>query len=342
MVGEKYVLPKGQARFIALNDEDNGNNDTPTCAFGPTYPRPWFGEFVQLPTDAQPRLYTWGGYDPPNGLNPGFIDNFWQGAFWRPVRSNTTNYTGFYYQGDDPPIVGCVNPQDRYIIDDPNGTSANATCNFRLFTKGEGRPLVNGDWLDCMILFNPDGSATMGDWMSMRHQYGADGSDSPGYNFWNDSQNHNIWKLSPGDMCNFVGVNNAWDIWYAGIPYNNRYEASDYSDVTGMYYITIGSDVPDDTVNFPSANAALASMLPLYRVGVSRLGDVKVLKVSTVMPAGKTLDTRWQGSIWTNGWIGYQGYWNNLALSASGKQLMPSEDIVTGDMMANHQWWFNP
>jgi hypothetical protein len=337
-IGEKITLPKGQVRFLALMDEDNGNNWTPYSKFGPTYPRPWFGVFTKGPGDAQPRYYAWGGYD------PGFSD-FWQGIYWRPVRPASVNYSGFYYQGNDGPIVGCTNPADRKIIDDPAGTSATAQKNFTLLAKGEGRPLVNGDWLDCVIYFNPDGTATMGDWMRMRHEYGQTGNDNPvtapWSSYWNDTVNHNLTDLGPGDMCNYINV---WDYAYAGIPYNNRSEASSYADVTGTYWFTLGSDAKDDTVKFASAKAALTAMLPAYRVGVTRLGEVKVMNVGSHLRAGQTFNTKWQGdTVWSaNYCIGLSGYWNNLALNAAGQRLNPVEDAVTPEMMANRQWWLEP
>ena len=342
-IGEKYVLPQGQARFIALTDEDNGNNWTPYSRFGPTYPRPWFGDFIKEPWDSNPRFYAWGGYD--SGSN--FLDNFGSNIYWRALRPSV-NYTGFYYQGDDSTIVGCVNPNDRYIVNnpgstiaitDPKGATSQPGETFALFTQGQGRPLINGNWLDCVILFNPDGTASMTDWMSMRHQYGNSGEDQNSGAYWNDTQNKNLTQLGPGDMCNYESP---WCSYYAAVPYNNRFEASNYSNVTGTYYITIGGDAPNDTVQFPTAQAALDSMLPLYRVSVSKLGEVKVVKVQTKQPANVTLDPKWKSSVWTTGDLGFNGYYNNLALSAAGEQLMPAEDFVTPTMMTNQQWWIDP
>jgi prepilin-type N-terminal cleavage/methylation domain-containing protein len=335
-IGEKYYLPKGQARFVALLDQDNGDNNTPGARFYTTYPRPWFGDFVKGPGDAKPRLYCWGGYD------PGFIDsNPGGGQISRP---SSVNYSGFYYQGDDPPIVGCVNPRDRYIIDRPGGTDTVLDAQgsmkvtgegYQLFAQGQTRPLVNGNWLDCVVLFNPDGTATMADWMGMRHQYGKSGDasiyDTP--NYWNDNWNFNLMQLGPGDMCNYSRGSG---------PYDSRYEVSSYASVTGTHYFTIGKDMPDDTVQYPSAQAALNALMPLYRVGVSKLGEITVQKVTTTLPSNKTLDSKWAAPIWSNYNIGYIGYWDNVALSATGQRLVPTESVVTAQMMASQQWWMNP
>ncbi len=338
-VGPKFRLPRGQARFIALTDEDDGNYNKPSAAFGPTYPRPWFGEFVRATGDAAPRLYAWGGYECGNR-------NFCYGRAGNPA----CNYSGFYFQGDDPPISGCVNPANRFIIDSPGttvqvndplgATAVQGKEDFALFTQGQVRPLINGDWLDCVILFNPDGTASMNDWMSMRHQYGqtgfsSNGNSPMGWWRWNDWA-MNLAQLGPGDMCNFSGLSDL------AIPYNTRYEASNYEEVTGMYYITIGADAIDDTVSFADAGTALASMMPLYRVGVSRLGEIMVVKVRTAIPDGVALDAKWQQDCWSSPAIGDTGYWNNLALSQTGQQLMPAEDFVTTGMMECRQWWIDP
>ncbi len=338
-VGPKYYLPKGAVRFIALTDEDNGNFSNPADAFAPTYPRPWFGEFLQASGDSAPRLYTWGGYEANDG-----------NCIGARAGNPACNWSGFYYQGDDAPILGCLNPANRFIMDNPGTTiqlsdplgvnSLPGQEDFALFTKGQVRPLVNGDWLDYVILFNPDGTASMNNWMSMRHQYGLTGNSSSGNSpigwwWWND-QGLLLPQLGPGDMCNFNRFSDP------DLPYNSGYEASNYVDLTGMLYITLGADALDDTVQFPSPQTALESMLPLYRVGVSRFGEVKVSKVSTAQPAGVSLDGKWQGGVWSTPGIGYLGYWNNQALSENGQRLMPAEDFVTASMMQNQQWWIDP
>jgi len=341
-IGEKYYLPKGKVRFLALLDEDNGNNYNPSAAFGPTYPRPWFGDFLPSPADGTLRLFAWGGYDQMQAFND-------VGQAYEPARQTGVNYSGFYYQGDDPPIIGCENPRDRFLVNnptysvppsggDPQGATSVSGESFQLFSKGQVRRLVNGDWLDCVILFNPDGTATMGDWMGMRHQYGYSGNAGPWDcpNYYTDNtpgQPNLIMQLSCGDMCNY---------YRSGAPYNNRYENSSYANVTGTYYFTLAKDAPDDTVAFPDAQAALTSMWPIYRVGVSKLGEITVIKVTSQMPVGKSLDAKWAGATWNTAPVGYSGYYNNLALSSTGTQLMPTENVVTTQMMTNQQWWFDP
>jgi type II secretory pathway pseudopilin PulG len=360
MVGPRYHLPKGKVRFIALTDEDNGNYWTPYSSFAPSYPRPWFGDFLQLSGDAKPRLYAWGGYE---AGNPNFLDTQASGATWR-VKRPTVNFSGFYYQGDDnQPITGCQNPFDRYIVDelnaagqvdtalisDPGARNSVAGEDYRMFAQGEVRPLVNADWLDYVILFGPDGTASTQEWMSMRHAYGVSGSTYGCHGQWEDFQKHNLMQLGPGDMCNqeictLLNTNQSfYNNLYYQIPYNTRYEASSYTQVTGMLYVTLGADAADDTVTFPSAQAALASMMPMYRVGVSKLGEVQVFRVGQALPAGATLDSKWAGATWQSPQIGRNGYWNNIALNpATGQQCLPAEDFVTAGMMENQQWWLDP
>ncbi len=340
-IGEKHVLPKGEVRFLALADEDNGNNRGPSFHFGLTYPRPWFGEFIQSQGDTKPRLYSWGGYD------PGMLDfpqNF-AGYSWNyaarisPVTNQVINYSGFYYEGDDGPITGCCNPRDRLIANSPGwASSPTSPLTYKLFAQGAPRPLINGDWLDCVILFFPDGTAKMDTWMNLRHMYGNTAHESKDYSFYNDYDNNNLIQIGPGDMCNFIST---WEVNQVPVPPNNQNEASSFEARTGTWYFTLGPDMPDDTVAFPSAQACLQAMMPLYRVGVTKAGEIKLVEVHTVQPPGTVLDSTWQGSYWENQSSGYIGYYNNL-LSVPAGPCMPAEDFVTAGMLENRQWWIDP
>ncbi len=325
------------ASYISLTDEDNGNFWSNWSGFDLTYPRPWFGNFVKRPGDSAPRLYAWGGYD------AGFKDSDGPlGVYWR--ASSPRNPSGFYYEGSDGPVTGCVNPKTRPIMDDPTGSGAItakggiANCvTYNLFTEGQSRPLVNGDWMDCLLIFMPDGSCMRYDWMQMRHAFGQCDYSA---NYWfNLVPSKTIAELGPGDMCNGTST---WDTTECGVPFNNLFEASDWDAVTGMFYITLGPDVPNDKVDFANAGEALASEMPMYRVGVSRAGEVKVFKVTPTMPAGTVLDGKWQGAAWHAAAVGNNGFWNNVALSAKGATLMPAETFATPAMMANMQWWIDP
>jgi type II secretory pathway pseudopilin PulG len=341
-IGERYLLPKGQARFIALTDEDNGDNKGPSYHFQPTYPRPWFGVYTKEPGDNAPRLYPWGGYDHSiQDIAQNFVWYNWNITPRTSILNGggIVSSSGFFYEGDDGPITGCVNPRDRLVMaSDQWNCFYNTVPSFPLFKKGQPRPLINANWLDCLILFYPDGTAKMDDFMNMRHQYGASGRSSASYNFFNDLDNQNLAQLGPGDMCNFEG---SWEIGTAPVPYNNQWEASNWVERTGTYYITIGKDAEDDTVYFPSAEKALSSMLPMFRVGVSHTGEVKVVEVKSVQPAGTVLDTTWQGTFWEGQSSGYIGYLNNELTIPAGP-CMPAEDFVTPSMLSNRQFWIDP
>jgi len=83
-------------------------------------------------------------------------------------------------------------------------------------------------------------------------------------------------------------------------------------------------------------------MMPMYRAGISRLGEVKIFKVTNTMPAGTILDPKWKIGTWTTASVGTNGYYNQLALSASGQKLVPAQTFVTPAMMSNMQWWIDP
>jgi hypothetical protein len=151
----------------------------------------------------------------------------------------------------------------------------------------------------------------------------------------NDTYSHNLDDLAPADRCNQI---NNWDLWN---PYNVRYEASHYIDRTGCWYITLAPDASDDRDTFPTAQAALASLSPMWRVGVNRLGEVKVVEVKRYPKPGVTLDDTHQDAWWQSGSIGAGEYYNNLLTTADGPA-MPVEDFVTPEMLEHRQWWIKP
>lgn len=333
--GERRTLPRGEVRFLALADQDNGASSAPGMFFGPTYPRPWCGWW-----DAgSGRLYGWGGYDPE--IKAFAQNQEWWRWNWVP-RTNAAgqplSFTGFFYEGNEGTITGCTNAVDRLVVADSDGdgfaTPAD-TRSFPLLKQGEARPLVNGDWMDAVIWFLPDGSARYEDWFPMRHQYSR-------WWGWNDAQwrrtngRNNLHELAMGDMTNDIND------WSAGhVPPNCRGEVAHYVDRTGSWFLTLAPDVsPEhDDATFPTAQAAVASMMPMYRVGVSRLGAVRVVEVRRRAPAGTIFDSVARDGWWENRSCGLQGYWNNLLNAPDGTPRRPVEDFVTADMLAHRQWW---
>ncbi len=87
-------------------------------------------------------------------------------------------------------------------------------------------------------------------------------------------------------MCNMINTDDC-----NSEPYNNRFEASNFTARTGEMYITLAPDAEDDTSTFNTAQEALRTIMPMYRVGVSSLGEVKVIEVHPGIPAGVAVDT---------------------------------------------------
>jgi prepilin-type N-terminal cleavage/methylation domain-containing protein len=358
-IGAKQVLPKASVRFLALADQDNGNHRFPSWRFGPTYPRPWFGEW----DPATKRLYAWGGYDP----DPQFLDfaqtaEPWSGTcHLRQGKDGIYNFSGFYYEGCAGRITGCTNPADRFVYADTNGNGhvdlgdpAAAPPvppdqrTYLLEQGGEPRPLVDANWLDAVIVFFPDGSARYEDWFRLRHEYERYSRSPSSMTLFNDvpsrsaSDPRNINFVGMGDRCNAINTGRGGSKEEIGItPYNNRYEASHYVDRTGFWYITLAADALDDTVTFSSAQAALATLRPMWRVGVSRLGEVKTIEVKRNQRAGTELDTAHCDEWWQKPGIGYAGFYNNL-MSEGAVPEMPVEDFVTPEMLEHRRWWLRP
>jgi hypothetical protein len=346
-VGPKVPLTRGQVRFLALADQDNGNMRDYRWSFGKTYPRPWFGEW----DPATKRMYAWGGYD-PEILDFDQRSDTGDPPYWQAHtgQAGPVSFTGFYYEGADGRITGSANPADRFLLDDNNGVSyidlGDPTATppvppdqktYPVYKKGETRPLVNADWLDAVILFYPDGSACYDDWFRLRHHYAKNSRDVPPTTVWwghlfNDTYSHNLTDLAPVDRCNEINTGDLWN------PYNICYEASHYVDRTGYWYITLAPDSADDRVSFPTAQQALGSISPMWRVGVNRLGEVKVVEVKRYLQPGVVLDDQHADAWWESGQIGTGEFYNNLLQTSDGAA-MPVEDRVTPEMLAHRMWW---
>ena len=369
-VSDRYLLPAGQVRFLAITDQDNGNHvisgnpgynpGGEKCdTFSPTYPRPWFGWWDQ----ASHRLYPWGGYDPTiqdGGRTATTLTYSWVHTQPQPRSPNgrVPSFTGFYYEGDDGAVSGCVNPSDRWVIDDTNhdgavsvqsGVADDLTKRYQLWAKNALRPLINAAWQDYMILFRPDGTVVVS-WMNLRHQYGDHLAQNTNYNLVReDGGPYGSWNaqaagvtgpfsvpdLAMGDMCN--KVNTDFELNGGLI---NWQEASSYDQRTGYWWVTLAPDAANDNDVFPNAEAAMQSVTPMYRVGVNKFGEVKVVKVRTSIPSGTVLDTTIVGAGWNNLATTTAHYQLNQLTNADGTALgMPAEDFATASMMQNRQWW---
>lgn len=316
-VGDRHVLPARKVRFLALSDQDDGGIIDHAAgswwpewrAYGATYPRPWFGHW----DPASGRLYPWGGYDPTL------------------VDSRGRPSSGFWFQGRDGPITGCLNPSDRM--------STTADTNVLVFKQGEVRPLINGDWLDYVIRFNPDGSVCEGQVMRARKMSWMGKGSGTGAG------------LPPGDLGDLMN-----DFPYGYVANINDYatqgyglEATptphdlspikSYEAYTGFWSLTLAPDMDRDSDSFGSAQEAVNSLMPAYRVMINRFGVVKVVKVRPTPPAGLVLDTttisNWQSPAQTS--VYYQ---HQVATNPDGtRRGMPVSDFITPHVLAARQWW---
>lgn len=249
---EAHVLPAGKVRFLALSDMDygdwgnwNGSMRSPSATT--SYPRPWFGYY----DSTAKRLYPWGGFD-----------------------GSISAKTGFYYQGfkgggnsysiQDPPPTNCRHPTDRIFDRWDRGQMAADPPRWPdsdvFYKQGEPRPLIDAAIRDVWFWFRPDGSVVMGDWMTGRHSYAF------------DDHGANDWQRGIPDRCGARG-------WW--LNQHTSVESGTFDASTGGWYITFAPDSQDDADSFPTARQALASITPMYRVFISRFGEVRVDAVST-------------------------------------------------------------
>ncbi len=235
-IGERHYLKEG-VRFLALTDTDYGNYDFRNNLEA-SYPRPWYGYYDSG------RLHTWGGYDPD-------LD-----AAKDPQKPNS----GFCYQGDDLGNFAYDADQDTIINTGPiygridsihqlryNGDTVTPdTVAMSTSSTGQPRSLINGYWIDYMILFAPNGRA---------------------FTVWNESR----WRLHEPRI-------NHRHSYGAG-------EANHVDSVTGGFHVTLARDInPDEPLytefdavtnqatyhKFTSPEDVLESITPFLRVFVHR------------------------------------------------------------------------
>jgi prepilin-type N-terminal cleavage/methylation domain-containing protein len=327
--GETHFLPAGKVRFLALSDMDWGDSKRASnwrCrapSSHESYPRPWFGYYNQT----QKKLYPWGGFD-----------------------SSITG-SGFYYQGVanansttvDAALSSCTNTATRIL--DEWSSSQNSRTNVpaqpssaQLYATGEPRPLINADWRDCSIIYNMQGHARWGGWMPARHCDGYGDTASAGVS-------RIAAKRGVSERCNGTFE------YYTGA-INQYYEAEvvNHDLATGGWYFTLAPDAPDDNDSFPSARAALESMMPIYRVFASQYGDVRVIPVSQREDTGGLSifppDAAWWSSLTNLRTMFPVGvYFDGSRVHASGPTSTgaivgrPITDWVTPGTLSNRQVW---
>jgi prepilin-type N-terminal cleavage/methylation domain-containing protein len=339
-ISERYVLPAGQVRFLALGDSDEGprqrvhdeGGSLSGYGYGTSYPRPYFGWFDV----GSGRLYPWGGYDP--NLPPVASITGWPAV---------GTYSGLCYQGPaESVIVDSRNPADRFFSVDWNGDGSISGIDaergpesaWYLRRAGTPRPLVDGEWGDFAIVFESDGSAWFPPMKCNRRWYPS--------------------STGPADA-------KGWSTWTSG---GKTYmapngESIHYSRHTSRAYITLAPDSVDDRDQFDSAAQALRTLLPMHRVYVSTRGAIGSVKVNhdenvlsasegvgnTLWPSNPSIftmataaDRTWIERNFRFGWPHevstdlYASYWS---LRPLGK---PISDRVSTEMMTRRIWWLLP
>lgn len=378
-IDEAHVLAKGKVRFLALADQDNGDNDLPSLGgyYTATYPRPWFGWW----DEASRRLHPWGGYDPAlrkatQHANKALDDR--AVLVNGPGYTRTISHSAFYYEGFEGAITGCVNPRDRQVLADGDGNGTvdptdYATVPMPLWTvlkQDEPRPLINGRWVDFAFLFRPDGTVST-DWFRLRNGYCA-GTWKAAMPYadpltvaWPDFTKPWPNPLACGlpDLCS--GQRRVENLADDAATYPNeseaQREATSYVNRTGFHWITLARDAAagEDEGLFPTAEAAARSLLPMYRVGVSPHGLVTVIRVSMSRRQG---DTRlFDAAITGAGWEDKATIWGKPAATVWDPRVrptapnymnhqlrnpdgtprgMPVTDLVLPEMLRERKWWW--
>ena len=292
-VSKPYVLPTRKVRFLALGETDEGNRINGGSQWGgywteraygytSTYPRPYFGYFDPV----RKRLFPWGGYDP----------DLHTSEPWKRISGSKepiANYSGFFYQGNEGPITDSRNPADRIrqvdwnVDKDFSDTDPvqGSEADYAVYRAGEGRPLVNADWLDSLVIFQPNGDACMPPFgVARKRYYWGQAAASPTNS--REAQANGVsdrakpWKSSVVDdyFPNQWGYSVSSDMR----GYMPNYEVGDFSRVIDGWHITLAPDSADDKDTFQSAEQALKAIGPRYRIFISRRGEVQTFRVRPV------------------------------------------------------------
>ena len=336
-VSEPHVLPARSVRFLALSDLDRGprsHKDDIYYSDDATYPRPWFGVYDQ----AAKRWWPWGGYDP------------------------SKNYSGFYYEGKDGDVTGSRNPVTRSynidlnkngVLEDNPADPSQDEVGYVIWEEGEGRELVNANWLDACLFFMPSGEVNFMEWNLGRRAYAA-------------GEGH-IEKMYFGinDRCMIVqdGTNTNGKDGRIGHAFNVSLatkarwhlhpESQHFVAHNGGWHITLAPDAQHDANNFETVDDAIASFTPAWRVFVSATGAIHAFRVqsrrsgSFLEASGKPVwpsdPSDWQDNAFVKKFhgVGWQheegtGWWLKRAVPTGE----PINDMITGRMLTDRIWWY--
>lgn len=317
-IGEALNLPAKRVRFLALGDADEGprwrirNWDTNTLSenqgYGATYPRPYFG-WVAAGANGV-KWHPWGGYAP------------------------SIPFSGLVYQGKgEPAIPDSRHPAQVDLTVQWNDWVGSTTSTWTLFQAGDPRPLVNGDWCDFVIVFNPDGTAVFPAMKCNRRWFPAG-------------------KGPAGTAKAWSGLEAYWGFQYS-VPAG---ESISYERHTGRTYITLAPDAPTDDDTFSSTEDVLRAIMPMYRVYVSRAGGIGVLPVRRNDGVFGDLAAQGLGSPWPPdpgdfandtfveqnyrfGWLHAHNANTSAYLGDLTPKGTPIQDQVGKSMLERRAWW---
>lgn len=306
-VDDAHVLSPGKVRFLALTDLDYGGMYRVTNAYRghhaalkhTSYPRPWFGWYDA----SSKRLYPWGGYDPAI-IGSGFF-------YWG--RDYGTQATR------DPEPVGSVHPVGRVTGNWASGGGKLPT-DAVLYEAGAPRPLINALWQDARIVFLSSGEVQWGNWLPARREEGL--RDSAGVRRGVFDRTNGNWR---GNHNNFKE-----DI---------QTEAGNFDQATGGWFITLAPDVRDDNDRFETAEEAIASMAPMYRVFVSRMGEIRVIPVRRTRDFGSATLLPSDANWWQSNSNLENFFPKNRYIEGGTPVGQAITDVVTPQMLRERQVW---
>jgi prepilin-type N-terminal cleavage/methylation domain-containing protein len=334
-VGENHVLPASQVRFLALTDMDYGDFDSTATYRYPSatksYPRPWFGWYdaTGIAGGGAGRLYGWGGYDP---AIPGSGFYYWgkpTAAGYAVVEPQPTNCTNSYRRVVDRWLPGQQwrGSNNTIPLELPGAPGADV-----LYEVGSPRPLINGEWRDMSVVFCASGEVKWGGTLPARR-----------HPLFKDQVISGVQvRRGVTERCRWAGeISNEYVIA----------EASNFDQDSGGFLISLAPDAMTDSDIFPNAKAALESLMPMYRVFISVLGEVRVIPVSRVPTCDSSLAPFPGSEAWFR-------TGNNMKLQFGQNRLLtgtrlnqwgegigepepggPIIDFLTVDMMANRSVW---
>lgn len=327
---EIHALPAKKVRFLALTDLDYGDyrpagfsgNTGRSASTTTSYPRPWFGWYDRT----SQRLYPWGGYDP---AIPGSGFHYWGLAARAPTPSVFSAWR-------DPQPTTCTNPVQRlvdaWVSNNLHGgsTPPEQPLGDVVYEAGTPRPLLNADWRDVSLVFTANGEVRWGGFLPMRRN-----------DMFSDTYGNGKYRRGIAERCN--GQSDASD---RGM----RTEVGTFSRSSGGWWITLAPDSLDDQDTFPSAEEALRSLMPMYRVFVSSFGEIRVVAVSrTPVTDGLTpfpaTESWWRTGTNTLAMFGQDRLVDDTIKASDGKTGVgptigrPITDFITPAMLAERQVW---